>query len=180
MAELVSSRYALALFEAGLDLNKIDEFYKDLELLESVFEENKKLLNILNHPKITRDEKRNIIDEIFKDRVSLEIINFLYILIDKRREKNILEIIDYYKEEFYENKNIVKVVAITAVPMVEQSKSKLRTVLANKLNKEIELTNEIDSTILGGVMLKVENKLMDGTIKGQLEAMGKAISGATN
>jgi len=180
MAELVSKRYALALFEAGLDLNKLDEFYKDLQLLKSVFEEEKKLLNILHHPKITRGEKRKIIDAIFKDKVALEIVNFLYILIDKRREKYILGIIDHYKEEFYENKSIVKVVAITAIPMVEQSKSRLETVLANKLNKEIELTNEIDSTILGGVLLQVENKLMDGTIKGQLQAIGKAINGVTN
>lgn len=180
MAELVSKRYALALFDAGLDLNKIDDFYKDLELLKSVFGEEKKLLKILHHPKIKKVEKRNIIDEIFKGRVSLEIVNFLYILIDKRRENNILQIIDNYKELFYKNKNIVKVVAITAIPMVEESKSNLTRVLANKLNKEIELTNEIDSSILGGVLLKVENKLMDGTIKGQLESIGKAISGATN
>ena len=50
----------------------------------------------------------------------------------------------------------------------------------NKLDKKIELTNNVDTTIIGGVLLKVENKLVDGTVKAQLDAIGKAISGATN
>ena len=180
MAELISNRYALALFEAGLDLEKTDEFNKELDFLKVIFEEEKKLLQILHHPKISRVEKRDLIDKLFKDRISQEMVNFLYILIDKRREGYILEIIDQYKELFNEHENIVKVVAITAVPMEEKSKNKLQTVLSNKLEKKIELTNEVDGTILGGVLLKLQNKLIDGTVKGQLESIGKDISGATN
>ncbi|WP_313757443.1 F0F1 ATP synthase subunit delta [Tissierella sp.] len=180
MAELVSNRYALALFEAGLDLEKTDEFNKELDFLKDVFEEENKLLQILHHPKISNIEKRDLIDKLFKDRVSQEIVNFLYILIDKRREGFILEIIDRYKELFNEHENIVKVVAITAVPMEEKAETKLQNVLSNKLGKKIELTNKVDATILGGVLLKLQNKELDGTVKGQLESMGKAISGAAN
>ncbi|WP_353093738.1 F0F1 ATP synthase subunit delta [Tissierella praeacuta] len=180
MAELVSNRYALALFEAGLDLKKINEFNKEVDLLKDVFEGEEKLLQILQHPKINRVEKRDLIDKIFGNSVSQEIINFLYILIDKRREGHILNIVDRYKELFNEHENIIKVVAITAVPMEEKSKGKLQTVLSNKLGKKIQLTNEVDTTILGGVLLKLQNKELDGTVKGQLEAIGKTISSATN
>lgn len=180
MAELISNRYALALFEAGLDLEKTNEFKKELDFLKVVFEKEKKLLQILNHPKINKGEKRELIDKIFKERISQEMVNFLYILIDKRREGYILEIIDRYKELFNEHENIAKVVAVTAVPMEEKSKNRLQEVLSNKLEKKIELINEVDSTILGGVLLKLQNKQLDGTVKGQLESIGKAISGATN
>jgi len=180
MAKLVGKRYALALFEAGVDLNQIAIFDQELDYLKSIFVEEPKLLQIFNHPKISKAEKHSLIDELFKDRISKEMVNFLYVLIDKRREGHILEIIDSYKELFNEHENIVRVVAVTAVPMEEKSKAKLITMLTNKLDKKIELTNTVDNKIIGGVLLKVENKLIDGTVKGQLEAIGKAISGATN
>lgn len=180
MAKLVGKRYAVALFEAGIDTNKTSIFDQELDYLKSIFAAEPKLLQIFHHPKISKKEKHSLIDELFKDRISGEMVNFLYILIDKRREGHILEIIDSYKELFNKHENIVRVVAITAVPMEEKSKSKLVAMLTNKLDKKIELTNTIDSKILGGVLLKVENKLIDGTVKGQLESIGKAISGATN
>ena len=180
MAKLVGNRYASALFEAGIELDKTKEFNKELEFLKEVFEGEDKLLQILHHPKISNSEKVDLIDNLFKDRISQELINFLYILIDKRREGYILEIIDEYKILFNKRENIINVTSITAVPMEESSKLKLITVLQEKLKKTINLTNEIDETIIGGVLLKVEDKLVDGTFKGQLEAMGKAIMGATN
>jgi F-type H+-transporting ATPase subunit delta len=180
MAKLVGKRYALALFEAGLDIDKTKVFNHELDFLKEVFAAEPKLLQLLHHPKISKKEKQSLIDELFKDRISTEMVNFLYILIDKRREGHILEIIDSYKDLFNQQEDIVRVVAVTAVPMEENSKSKLVTVLMNKLGKKIELTNSIDNTILGGVLLKVENKQLDGTVRGQLEAIGKAISGATN
>jgi F-type H+-transporting ATPase subunit delta len=180
MAELISKTYALALFEAGLDLGKVNEFNKELDFLKDVFEGERKLLQILSHPKINKIEKKDILDKLFKEKISLEMLNFLYILIDKRREAYILEIVEQYKGLFNEHENIVKVVALSAVPMEEKSKSKLATVLSNKLNKKIELINEVDNSIIGGVLLKMENKIMDGTLKGQLESIGRIISGATN
>lgn len=180
MAKLVANRYASALFDAGIELDKVKEFNKELDFLKVIFEGEEKLLQILHHPKIGKAEKRSIIDTIFKDKISEELVNFLYILIDKRREGHILEIIEHYKILFNKHENIIKVVAITAIPMEDAAKDKLITVLKGKLNKTIELTNEIDNKIIGGVLLKIEDKLVDGTVKGQLESMGRAIMGATN
>ncbi|NLW23200.1 MAG: F0F1 ATP synthase subunit delta [Tissierellia bacterium] len=177
MAKLVGKRYALALFETGLDLNKIDEFDKELDFIKSVFEEEEDLLKILQHPKIKKGEKRNLIDSIFKNRVSNEMINFLYIIIDKRRERYILDIVKEYKKLFNEHENIIEVVATTAVPMEEKSITRLELVLSNKLNKKVKLINRVDKTILGGVLLEIENKLIDGTVLGQLESIGKTIKG---
>lgn len=180
MAKLVANRYASALFEAGIDLEKIKLFNDELDFLGKTFKKEEKLLQILHHPKIGKVEKRDLIDSIFKERLSEEMINFLYILIDKRREGHILEIVEEYKKMFNKHENIIKVVAITAVAMEDKAKDKLSVVLKDKLKKSIELTNEIDEKLIGGVLLKVEDKLIDGSIKGQLESIGKAIKGATN
>ena len=180
MAELVSQRYALALFEAGLDLDKIDEFNKELDFLQTVFDQEEQLLQLLSHPRIKKDEKKDLINRIFKDKLSQELVNFIYILIDKRREAHIIDIITKYKELFNEHKNIIKVVAMTAVPMEEKARNNLVEVLASKLDKTVELTNEIDKSVIGGVVLNIENKVVDGSLKGQLDSLSKILLGTNN
>ena len=179
MAKLVSKRYALSLFQAGLELKKTNDFNNELILIKKVFEQEKELIQILRHPKVSKNEKKSMLENIFKGKISPELINFLSILIDKRRETYIFEIIDQYMVLFNEHENIIKVTAVTAVSMDEEAQNKLKTVLNNKLKKKIELSNIVDKTIIGGVLLKVENKLIDGTVKGQLEAMGRAIQGTS-
>ncbi len=180
MAELVSRRYALALFEAGSELDKIDAFKDELTLLKNIFTSEERLLDILGHPRISKSEKKDLVDKILKGKVSQEVLNFIYILIDKRRESNILDIEEEYERLYNKHKNIVKVVAKTAVPMEDDAKMKLVNVLGEKLEKKIELTNLVDKSIMGGVLLKIEDKLIDGSLKGQLESIGKVLVGSTN
>ncbi len=151
MAKLIANRYASSLFEAGLELNKVEDFYGELEWIKKVFKSEEALFQILIHPRISKDEKKSLVEELFKNNVSQEIINFLFIIIDKRRESYLFEIIQEYKAIFNEFKEIIDVVAVTAVPMDEKSKEKLAMVLKNKLNKNIQLSNEVDKSIIGGV-----------------------------
>jgi len=180
MAELIGSRYAEALFEASKDIDKIEEVYEELKLLREVFNKEVSLLQILGHPKISKNEKKELINNIFEKNLSQEVLNFLYILIDKKREGNILEIIDVYEDMYYNYKGILRVVAVTAVPMKEASKEKLKETLNEKLKKEILISNKVDESIIGGVRLEIEGKLIDGTIKGKLEAMARTFKAATN
>ena len=180
MAELVSKRYALALFEAGSELGKIDVFKDELTLLKGLFKNEDRFLEVLSHPRISNTEKKELVDRVLKEKLSEEMLNFLYILIDKRREADILDIEKEYEELYNEHKNIVKVVAKTAIPMEDKAKVKLIKVLGEKLDKTIELTNEVDKSIMGGVLLQMEDRLIDGSIKAQLDSIGKAIGGAAN
>lgn len=171
MAELISKRYATSLLEAGLELDKTEKFYDELKSISQVLESEEKLQEILRHPKITKDEKKSLISSVFEGRLSQEILNFLYIIIDKRRERHLLEIIEEYRILFNEYKGIIDVVAITAVPMEKKSREKLKLVLENKLNKKIQLSNEIDNSIIGGVLLKMGDRIIDSTLTSQLKDM---------
>ncbi|MBU5293079.1 F0F1 ATP synthase subunit delta [Anaerosalibacter bizertensis] len=173
MAKLVSKRYALALFETGLELDKIEEFKNEISFISKVLEKEPDLEAVLIHPKITKDEKKNLVDSLFKGSVSQELLNFLYVIIDKRRERYIREIDSYYHYLYNEEKNILEATAITAVPMDRKAEDKLKIILSNKLGKNIVLKNVVDKEVVGGVMLKVENKIIDGTVKGQLESIEK-------
>ncbi len=178
MAKLIGKRYALALFEAGQELNKLDSFKKELNYITDILEKESELMAVLEHPKVSKQQKKNLIVNIFGEIVSQEMINFLYIIVDKGREQNILDINKEYEYLYNDEKNIIEAVAITAVPMDRSSQDKLSVVLSNKLGKTVKIKNKIDNTILGGVLLKIENKIIDGTIKGRLESMEKTIKGA--
>ena len=171
MAELVVIPYAKALFDAGLELDKIKEINEDIHLIEDIFNSEEKLIQILSHPHINKSEKKIMIQKILGSNISEYTLSFLYILIDKRREKNLFHIITAFKDLYDNYIGVLRVVAVTAVEMDQQAKEKLVVVLHNKFNKEIKLTNKIDKTILGGVLLKLDNKVVDNTILGQLKSM---------
>lgn len=171
MAKLVTIPYANALFDAAVELDKLDQINDNVNFIEEVFNSEEELIQILSHPHISKDEKKSLIDKIFKDNISLPAINFLYILVDKRREKGLFQIIQEFNELYDDYIGILRVVAVTAVEMDDKSRTKLVDILHNKLNKEIVLTNEVDKTILGGVLLKLDNKFIDSTISGQLKSM---------
>lgn len=175
MAELVGKRYASSLFEVALELKKIDNFHSQLEFIREVFTSEEKLLAILEHPRISRGEKRSLIENIFKANVSKEILNFLFIIIDKRREDSLMDIIKEYNNIFKEYKGIVDIEAVTAVPMGEESKNRLKLVLKNKFHKEINLSNRVDPSIIGGVLLKMDEKVIDSSLKNQLKEMESLI-----
>ncbi len=107
--------------------------------------------------------------------VCQEMINFLYVIIDKRRESYLMSIANEFKKLFNEHENILEVTAITAVPMDKKVQDRLEIVLGNKMDKRINLRNIVDKDIIGGVLLRIENKIIDGTVKGQLESMRKTI-----
>lgn len=177
MAKLVSKRYASGLFEAGLELNKSDEFKEEALFIKKVLSQEPDLKAVLEHPKIGKDEKKTILSNIFKDSISKEMLNFLYIVVDKRRERYIEDMFDYYMYLYNEEHNIVEATAITAVPMDEKEKKKLTVILSNKTGKSVKVKNVVKEDILGGVMLRIENKVMDGTVKGQLESLERSLKG---
>jgi len=178
MANLISKRYAQALFEAGLELNKLKEFKDDFSFVTDILYRETELRNILSHPKVSKDEKKKLLNNIFNGRISIEILNFLYVLVDKRRESEIMEINREFIRLFNEHENLIEVTAITSVLMDDNIKNKLRITLENKLNKKVQLKNVVDKNIIGGVLLNIGNKVIDGTVKGQLLEIEKAIKGA--
>lgn len=175
MAELVANRYAKALFEAGLELDKLDGFKEDLNLLVKALESHEDLARILAHPKISKDEKKKILKNIFNENVNVEFLNFLYVIIDKRREGHLESISERFTELYNDHNNIEEVTCFTAIPMEEESMEKLKDKLSKSMNKTIVLKNVVDKSILGGIVLKTGNKVIDGSYKGQLGEIEKLI-----
>lgn len=179
MAELVGKRYASSLFEVGIELKKVDDFHRQIGFIKETFQSEERLLQILEHPRISRKEKHELIKDIFGKNISDKILNFLFIIIDKRREDSIMDIVEEYNTLFKEYKNILEIEAITAVPMEEKAKDRLKLALKSKFHKEIHLSNSVDDSIIGGVLLKMDQKIIDSTLRGHLKEMETVIKGVS-
>ena len=97
MAKLISKTYGDALFELAVEEDKIDVLLEEIEQLQNILEQNEDFGKLMNHPKIIKEEKIQVAENVFKGRISKELLGFLTIIISKDRYKELDEILAYYK-----------------------------------------------------------------------------------
>ena len=176
MISQVANRYAQALFELADENNKASEIYSEIVDLNSVISSNKNLYDVLRSPFITREDKVNVAIELFDGKVSKDTKNFLLVLIEKDRTTQLSSIVQAYKQMLNDKLNIAEGKVYTAVPLSPEQISELEKKLSAKYNKNIELENKIDKDILGGVLVRIGNEEIDGTVKSRLSDLSEVLS----
>ena len=176
MINVIADRYAQALFEVGEETQTTNELYQELSELVVILNENKDLYNFLKSPLIGREDKKNVMNNIFEDQLSKNMNNFLKIVIDKDRMSVIEKIKESYKRLLNDKNNVLEGTAITAVALSEAEIKDLEKNLSKKYNKNVTLTNVVDETILGGVLVKLGNEEIDGTVRTRLSNIKKQLS----
>lgn len=176
MAELVQQRYAGAYYEVAKELQKEDDFLKELQYIDTVLRENSDFMKVLKAPMISKDEKKSLVEKIFADQISTSTFNFLRILVDKSRVAAFPQICEEFRRLLNIDRNIKEVTAITASPLSPELKAELIEKLKVITGSEIVLNNVIDPSIIGGVLIKIGNEQMDGSVKHRLEGLKQEIS----
>lgn len=176
MINVIADRYAQALFEVGEETQTTSELYQELSELVDIFNENKDLYNLLKSPLIGREDKKNVMQNIFKNQLSNSMNNFLKLVIDKDRISAIENMKESYKSLLNDKNNILEGTAITAVKLSEKEIKDLEKNLSIKYNKNVTLNNIVDETILGGVLVKLGNEEIDGTVRTRLSKMKNQLS----
>lgn len=173
MAELVSTTYSTALFEVCVEEKKVDDYLKEINFIREVIKSNDGFFELLKTPKINTNEKKNIISNVFKAELCEEIMNFLYILVDKRRITYFIDIAEEFEKKVYEFKGIVKAKVYSSMKLGKEQIQKLETRLSKKTGKVVEMNNIVDKSVIGGIMIKFNDVVIDGTIKGKLNDLEK-------
>lgn len=176
MIDTVASRYAQALFQVGIDGNNADDLYNELKAVVDILNQNTEFFGILKSPLIGKEEKKSLISNVFSQNTSNEIANFLKILIDKDRISFLDQINDVYKKLLNEKNNVIEGTVISAIAMKESDVKDLEMRLSEKYNKTVLLKNEIDKSILGGLLVRLGNEQIDGTVKNRLSKMKEQLS----
>ncbi|MDU2196808.1 MAG: F0F1 ATP synthase subunit delta [Peptostreptococcaceae bacterium] len=176
MMNVIANRYAEALFQIGEEEKLTDMLYQELSEIVNLIKVNQDLFSILKSPVISKKEKISLIDNIFEDKININIKNFLKILIEQDRISFISDISDSYKELLNEKNNILEGFVISAIPMKKEEIKELEEKLSEKYNKNVTLENKVDKSILGGVLVRLGNEEIDGTVKTRLDKMKEQLS----
>ena len=165
-----ASAYGSALYDIAAETNTLDEILEQTKVIVSVFKENPDFVKILDAPMISKKEKLNVVDETFKGKVNVYLLNFMKILVERGGFIEFENCAAVYEKQYNKNKNIEKVVAVTAIPLSESLSEKLTKKLEAVTGKTIVLENQVDPGCMGGVVLRLENSQIDGSVKTRLEA----------
>lgn len=171
MYEYLDRRYALALYEVAEEKGKVQQYLEDLREICNLIDTNKDFYEVIKHPQISTKKKKRTFINIFKGHIDEELLSFLLILIEKDRILFLKEKLREMEKIDLERKNTLKGIVKTTIPLTEQEFNKLVSELEKKYNKHIILEQIIDKSILGGIYLRINNDVIDGTIKSKLEEL---------
>lgn len=171
MSSLVAEKYGYALFEVAKEQDRLNEFRKESKKVRKIFSEAPVLYQVLEHPEVDKDEKKEILKKIFEDELSKEMLNFLYVTVDKNRTRHIDDILKEYDFLYREENNIKEALMITSVPATREQMKNMKELLERKTGGTVYLENKVDRSILGGVILELDGRRMDNSISHELEQM---------
>lgn len=175
MAELISKRYAEALFQLALEQDCVDKYSDEVKLVYEALSGESEILKVFNYPEISSEVKFNILQTALKDSVSDDILGLLQVVFNKNREKELIEILDTFLKKVLDYKGIITAVVESAVPLSEKKLNEIKEKLSNKLNKQVDVEALVEPELIGGLKITVEGRVIDNTVKSQLENMKKAM-----
>jgi len=169
----IAERYANALIELGEKYDQLDTYNSDLALVSATLKSHTDLTRFLEHPTIPIGDKKEIIENIFKKAVSQNILNTLKLLLDRNRMFLFYSIASHYIEILNNKRNITVAEVFTAIEIDEETKNRVKSQLEKLFNKNINLEHKIQPDIIAGMVVKVGDRVIDGSIKARLENMKK-------
>jgi F-type H+-transporting ATPase subunit delta len=172
----INIRYARALFELAKENKALEEAHADMTLLALVCRQNRDLQVLLKSPVINAKKKISIIREIFGKSMGKVSMSFIEIIILKRREEHLFHIAVKFGDLFRDHNNIKKAVVTTISPLTDAMRKELTDVLSKQTGSSIELTEEIDPAIIGGLIVKLEGVQYDDSIRKKLQNLRSEFS----
>jgi F-type H+-transporting ATPase subunit delta len=161
----LATRYAKSLIDLAIERGQLEEVYKDTIFLMSVFKESKELVNFLNNPVITSDQKLQVIKGLDSDRTGELTKSFNRLLIKKGRESYLPEIAESFVEQYKKHKGIHTVTLTTAVPASDEVKNAIiNRIKRDSQMQNVELLCIVQESIIGGFILEGNGKRIDASI----------------
>jgi len=167
----VARRYAMALMEAAEEQDEIERTTKDLDLLDSTLRGSRELRVFLASPIVSAKRKTLVAKELFETSVGRVVLAFVSLMIAKNRARVLADVIEEFKTLRDEKMGIVNVDVKAAVELGTQQEKDLRARLERYTRKKVRVRFALDKVIRGGLVVKIGDTVLDGSIKRQLELL---------
>ncbi len=172
----LATKYARAIFELAQEENKLDAYSKDLtKINEDVFG-LPEAVKFFQNPLVPHQAKKDLLSKAFKDEISEESMNFLMLLVDKNRIGIFKEIYEIFTSLKNTAQGILVADVITAFPLTKTQETQLTKKLAAVTGKKIQIRKHEDKSILGGVIVTIGDKRIDGSAAGRLRSLKSTLA----
>ena len=176
----IGQRYAKSLLDFAGERDKTEKVTDDIRMLEAVINESRELRVLLHSPIVKVDQKRKVLETIFNGRVEKETLAFIMMLVSKRRESYLDEITKAFIQLHNERTNITPATLVTAAAANAALKAEVISLLKQKFGKgEVDLATGVDDSLIGGFILRFDDKLYDSSVRSQLIAIKKELQSTT-
>ena len=169
MAKLVSKTYGDALFELAVESGQMDEMLEEARLISQILHEDNELSKLMNHPKIVKEEKIGILEQVFKGRVQDEVTGLMRMLVSKGHYGEMESVFAYFIDQVKEYKNIGTAYVTAPMPLSDSQKEQVKKrLLETTKYVEFEMHYDVDTALIGGMVIRIKDRVVDSSIKTQL------------
>jgi len=165
----ISNEYAKALFMLACEKNCKDEYKTDLETVLAIFGENPVYPEFLSTFSIPLNERLDALDKAFSNAVSTDVLSFLKLLCEKKHISEFSECVEYYIAMYNELDKISNAKVTSAVELNDKEKAALKDKLEKASGHTFMIEYTIDKSIIGGLIVEADGKIMDSSLKKQLK-----------
>ncbi|MFK7899332.1 MAG: ATP synthase F1 subunit delta [Cyclobacteriaceae bacterium] len=172
----IALRYAQALFLQAKESKSLDKVKKDMELFLSVVEENREFKTLLQAPVVSAEKKRAILSSIFKGKVEKDSLALFDLAASKGRDNELMSVAHGFIKLYNEENNIVKAKLTTSIKLTDKTKKQFLDLASEIAGKKIDLTEEVDPELIGGYILRFEDRQIDSSVKTRLNKIKQQFS----
>lgn len=172
---IIADRYAEAILMLAEEKGCLDYVKNDLATVSSTIIESKEFKNFLEHPLIKVKDKKDLIETAFTGKISPLVLNLIKILLDRRRMNIFLAVKNSFTKLFNKKFNIISAEITSAIPLDQEIVDIIKGKLSQIVSKEVIISQKVDPAIIGGVIVRLEDNIIDGSVRGKLDKIQKLI-----
>ncbi len=172
----VSKEYAEALFTLALEENSIDDFYSALSMMQALFSENPEYIEFLSTPSISKAERVQQLTKCFEGKVPEIILHYAIVMVERGDIRSFSDSVTEYENLSFAMKSVSNATAVSAVPLTDEEKVLLVRKLEKLCSHTIQLHCRVDPSLIGGMIIEIDGKVIDGSIKHRMRELKGIIS----
>ena len=171
----LASKYATAIFELAQEENKLDAYDKDLAKVRADVFAIPEAVKFFQNPLVPQQAKKDLLVRAFDKEISATVMNFLMLLVDKKRIGVFNEIYDIFTSLKNKAQGILIADVTSAFPLSKKQQDQLTRKLSTLTGRKVKVRTHKDTSILGGLIVKIGDKRIDGSAAGRLRALQTAM-----
>lgn len=178
MGKLAKTVYGEALFDLACEKGQTEALMEEIRTMEQILSENREFGAVMGNPRISGEEKAKLLEDIFRGRASDTMTGFLELLLEKGHFQELPAVFQQYRDCYHAFHNIGTAVVTSAMELSEKQKEQILKKLRDTTDyASIQTEYRVDPALIGGVVIRMGDRVIDGSVKNRLEKLTRELSG---